>query len=474
MYAKTPITLGIFGEWGTGKTSLMQMVKKIIDGQSREKILTVWFDAWRYENEPNIILPILYTIRDELLATKQDLSGEFVQFLGKFLLALGKGLEVSISSDILTASYKPKETIDAYEGLKKSGAFGEAIYYDMFRYLRDEVKKWGVRLVIFIDDLDRCNPEKALATLEAIQLFFNMEGIAVIVGASNITLENAINQKYTSLGVDGRSFLKKIFPASFTIPPLQIDQVRAYIDSLLNSVYSTTEEREKLPNYFAFGAGANPREIKRLINAYVLTRELSHKKTGFTTEVSKTALFVVIQQEWPRVFRDISTHKQEFINFCQWFNEHRHKEPKLVAPDWAVSALSIDGDILNFLKQTDVDLDFTYKDIDVYIHTLSIVALQSLLPTQMGFTHTVTILEKNEYKWSIRPDITSRVLEKIEKIEYHLPTHIYAINKRITTGEDGFCLEEKASANIPIEVDIFVKFKEIAEPEQFQYMITFS
>jgi len=472
VYAKTPITLGVFGEWGTGKTSLMRMVKKRIDSQDSNKTFTVWFDAWRYENEPNVVVPMLYTIRDELLASKQDTSDEFLQFLGKFLLALGKGLEVGISSGILTASYKPKETIAAYEEFKKENTFGEAVYYDMFRYLRDAINKWGINLIIFVDDLDRCNSEKALATLEAIQLFFNMEGIAVVVGASNITLENAINQKYTNLGIDGRSFLKKIFPASFTIPPVQIDQVHAYIDKLLNSVYSTTEEKEKLSNYFAFGASANPREIKRLINAYVLTRELYHKYTGSNMEISKTALFVVIQQEWPRVFRDISTHKEEFIQFCLWFNEHRN-EPNLVAPDWAASMLSIDSEIIHFLKLTNTDLKFNLKDVDIYIHTLSIVALQSLLPTQVSFIHTANIMETGDYKWSIRPDTTSRVFEKIEQIEYRLPTNIYAQNKRITTKEDGFCLEEEAHENVPIEVEIFVKFKEISESESFSYVITF-
>lgn len=473
--AKTPITLGIFGEWGTGKTTLMQMIKRNINVQNKDAVLAVWFDAWRYENEPNVIIPLLYTIRDELLSVENELKEEILDFLDKFLPALGKGLETSISTGVVSTSFKPKDMIEAYESFKKNGLFGNAIYYDMFRYLREEINRWGIRFVIFIDDLDRCNPEKTLATLEAIQLFLNTQGVAVIVGASNLTLENAISKKYESVGIDGRAFLKKIFPASFTIPPFALEHIRAYIAKLLDIAQGTTEEKEKLTHIFAIGADANPREIKKIINAYVLTRELLKQNKPFSSDISKTALFTVIQQEWPRAFRDISIHKEEFVQFCQWLNEHRH-ETQLEIPKYASSMLSIDSEILQFLKSAYEEIIITTEEVDIYIHALTSASLQSLLPAQMNFTHNTKLIETNpdKWKWTLEPDITSRVLEKIEQIEYRLPTNMYAHHIRIAKRDDGFTLEDEAPNNVPIEISIMVKFKGINEPEIFHHTIFFS
>lgn len=63
--------IGVFGGWGTGKTSLMQMTKKVLEGNN--KIITVWFDAWRYEREQNLaVIPFLRTIKLALDASEKS------------------------------------------------------------------------------------------------------------------------------------------------------------------------------------------------------------------------------------------------------------------------------------------------------------------------------------------------------------------------------------------------------------------
>src|ERR687886_1647157 len=74
--SSTPrFAIGVFGGWGTGKTSLMQMTKKILDPNS--KIVTVWFDAWRYEREQNLaVIPFLRTIKLTLDASEKSKEGK--------------------------------------------------------------------------------------------------------------------------------------------------------------------------------------------------------------------------------------------------------------------------------------------------------------------------------------------------------------------------------------------------------------
>ena len=68
---QTPLTIGIFGEWGTGKTSLMQMVQDYLD---QNDVITVWFNAWRFEKEEHPIVPLIATIIQELEENKGKLS----------------------------------------------------------------------------------------------------------------------------------------------------------------------------------------------------------------------------------------------------------------------------------------------------------------------------------------------------------------------------------------------------------------
>ncbi len=467
---KTPITFGIFGDWGTGKTSLMKMIKRTID-RDHPKVLSIWFDAWRYENEPNIAVPLIYTIRDEIISAKHTVSDEFMSFLGKFILALSTGLETSITSGTITLKYKADEAIKALREFEDRKSFGKAVYYDMFRYLEEEIDKWGIKFVIFVDDLDRCSPEKAMTTLETIQLIFNMEGIVFVVGASNNALEKAISLKYANLGFDGRSFMKKIFPVSFAIPPLQKMQIGSYIDKLLMDVKSSPEELDILPNYFSHGAENNPREIKRLINTYIMMRKVFDEESQ-SFDVSKLALFAVLQQEWPRIFRDISTHEKEFIQFCKWFAGQKDTS-KISTPAWARKDLSIENDFVKFLRLSGVKLDFKIEDITIYVHALTTAALHSLLPAQIRFKSTNEKIKKVN-RWSIWPDVTSHILNRIEKIEYTLPTARYAQHKRETGPEEGFRLEEENRYDEPVEIEILVRFKEFSQPEQYIYTVNLS
>lgn len=467
--SKTPMTLGIFGDWGTGKTSLMKMIKKRLNNDHPE-ILTVWFDAWRYENEPNIIVPMLYTVRDEIIASKHTVKDEVTDFLGKFLLALSYGLETSIKTGVVDANYKPKEVDAALKEFRERRSYGKAIYYDMFRYLRDELEKWGVRLVIFIDDLDRCNPEKAIATLETIQLVLHLENIVFVVGASNSTLEKAIDLKYADLGVSGHSFLKKMFPASFTIPPLHVDQLRSFIEDILIKVGSSTEEKETLPNYFVNIVSSNPRETKRIINTYVLMREM-FLQNAQDFEVAKLGLFVAIQHEWPRVFRNINSQRREFIRFCKWYLKQKKKIPLL--PAW-VENLSIDLDFFSFLQLSKAKMDFTETDVDIYVNALSTASIQSLFPVQIRFdwSNKKGVGRNNRiYTWSIWPDVTSYVLDRIEKIIYRLPPDMYRDDEISAQRADGFRLVRTTDRDEPLKVNILVYFKEFSQPEAYSQII---
>ena len=68
LYTDSPITIGVFGNWGSGKTSLMRLMRKIVDceGQGDNAAVAVWFNAWQYEREEHLIVPLIATIARDI------------------------------------------------------------------------------------------------------------------------------------------------------------------------------------------------------------------------------------------------------------------------------------------------------------------------------------------------------------------------------------------------------------------------
>jgi predicted KAP-like P-loop ATPase len=165
-----PLTLGIFGAWGSGKTSLMQMLQRHIDANKGEKKRkTVWFNAWMYEGREEAQSALIHAIL-RLLQDDVNLVGEAKQLWDKLksgasVLKLGKVImksAVTLTPDIngLIDAFKDEsgrvaETMESFEGDLKR--LLELVQID--------------RIVVFVDDLDRCSSAKVIETFETIKLF---------------------------------------------------------------------------------------------------------------------------------------------------------------------------------------------------------------------------------------------------------------------------------------------------------------
>jgi predicted KAP-like P-loop ATPase len=191
----------------------------------REKdILTVWFNAWKYENERYLaVVPFLRTIKITLDNDKDSKSGKswdsirdalentFRAFTESTNLSLGLGnygsaqIDLSKFTNVLRADGSTKVN-------------GESVYYHKHAtdYLEDSLSKLreknsNRRIVVFIDDLDRCHPKQALDVLDSIKTFFDIEGIVYVIGMDVDSIDSIIEEKYGGANVKkGSDYLQKI------------------------------------------------------------------------------------------------------------------------------------------------------------------------------------------------------------------------------------------------------------------------
>ncbi|HEX4700920.1 MAG TPA: P-loop NTPase fold protein, partial [Pseudonocardiaceae bacterium] len=158
---ETPLVIGVYGTWGIGKTSLLRLIKGRVDQENSAR--TVWFDAWQHQFDENPAVALLHTMVDEL-----GLGDEGKRLLYVIASALGgaalKATKLITAKDVheIEERYEVERFLIREKQVRLRKHFAEL--------LNQATKNGEIRLVFFIDDLDRCVPEQVLRVLEALKL----------------------------------------------------------------------------------------------------------------------------------------------------------------------------------------------------------------------------------------------------------------------------------------------------------------
>ncbi|CAG1022120.1 hypothetical protein MTYM_01496 [Methylococcales bacterium] len=293
---EAPKGIAINGYWGSGKTSaLLQLHKKLTDvlpnetkKRPKEEITPVWFEAWRHQNEALPIVALLHEVRTKLGAWNKfrnqaeklstiTLTGILGAFDETLKAASGGVMSPSLSKIPDLASQWEK---DNYHNKLASQHLSQLLEEAIDQALGKDKDNPDRKLVIFIDDLDRCMPDTALKLLEGIKVYLNLRNCVVVFGMDQRQIENslrkALNLKEGSNDGDhhAREYLEKICQDIYHLPIPDKLQKSAYLYDLLKNLdLSGTTQQQKahrdelkkiLDNYDCLPA--NPRKIKALAN----------------------------------------------------------------------------------------------------------------------------------------------------------------------------------------------------------------
>src|SRR3990172_10877504 len=131
------------------------------------------------------------------------------------------------------------------------------------------------RVIIFIDDLDRCSPKKALEVLESIKLFLGMEGFIFVVGLSHKTVIHLITQAYQETGVMGEDYIKKIIQIPIKIPTWSQESILDLIENKIkkNLHEEYTDFLSQNSDMIARVVDYNLRQLKRFVNNVIIAFE---------------------------------------------------------------------------------------------------------------------------------------------------------------------------------------------------------
>lgn len=259
----SPSSIGLYGDWGSGKSSLMKMVEQHLISMNDKSILCIRFNGWLFEGYEDAKTALCGTIL-ESIHKKEGLSSQVKGKVRKLWnkvdvqKILGKGIRYGLDyfmtggvlsltdftiSQITNALKKNAESVTeediakALRSLKTDNNIRKDIknFHDEFEKI---LKETNIKhLVVFIDELDRCSPETILDIIEAMRLFLFAKGTSFAIGADQRLIEYAIKTKYKEVignNLDiGREYMEKVIQYPVNIPALDENEVEQYISCLL-------------------------------------------------------------------------------------------------------------------------------------------------------------------------------------------------------------------------------------------------
>jgi KAP family P-loop domain len=383
-----PITIGVHGDWGAGKSSVLEMIEAALEAD--EHVLCLKFNGWRFQGFEDAKIALIEGIVTGLIEKRPMLTkaAEAVKDVfhridwlkvakkaGGLALTAYTGIPVIgfetligklqswVTDPARLSGENVKDALSEAEGFVKPGTESKNVPEEIagFRKAFDELLKEAKvdQLVVLIDDLDRCLPDTAIETLEAIRLFVFTSRTAFVVAADEGMIEYAVRKHFpdladsTSPQTYARNYLEKLIQVPFRIPALGETETLIYVTLLLIGaevgendpgflqLVGAAREQLKRPwksssldaevvkaalkgkdseaqnvlvlssqigPILASGTKGNPRQIKRFLNTLLL-RQLSAEARGFGDDIKLPVLakLMLVERFLPRQFDQIAT-----------------------------------------------------------------------------------------------------------------------------------------------------------------------
>lgn len=369
-----PFTIGVTGKWGAGKTSIMRRAYTTLGGlplqqeldfsepvlesaQSDELIFSqrkrkielgwgnltevakksrcVWFSPWQHQNEDNPLIPLLLEIQSQFSVWTRFKQGSkklnrrggltamtLIERLidGAATLVRGKNMKIAQgTTDAVRKSWNEAEpdVTKTSDGQRFHLLFEDAVNAILTAEQPNPAAAENARLVIFIDDLDRCEESVIVRLLEVIKLYLSTERCVFVLGLDDTAVMDALKRFWTRSDDLNREYLEKLFQARVPVPLPKTKSIKSTVASQLKG--------HNIPfyNYIAVDIELliepNPRKIKNFVNGLCVAWQIIGAK-DFVKTRNECRLFVMyqyLQQYHHSVWRVLERQPKAFFYFWE-------------------------------------------------------------------------------------------------------------------------------------------------------------
>lgn len=343
-----PVTIGLYSDWGGGKSSVLRMIEDNLI--SKNKVIVLRFDGWLFDGYDDTRAALMTTIIngiEEYVGKNESLLKKvtkrtnalrkkinWLRTIGlatKGILALTSpasapllaGLSIAEIADLVKSKAKDPEAItDQLKGiLKTQPALAQDKLYKSIDEFRGEFKALlqearVTNLVVLVDDLDRCLPESIISTLEAIKLFLSVPGTAFVIAADERVVKHAVARRYPPKELDeidlSQDYLDKMVQVPFVLPPMNEVETETYL-YLLFAEQILSEEAFKKLNVQVQKNLKNP-ELSQPLNYGIAQSCLGDEANQIESE------FVLVERIAPIFARNLQGNPRLIKRFLNTFS----------------------------------------------------------------------------------------------------------------------------------------------------------
>lgn len=403
-----PLTIGVFGLWGAGKSTLLKLINHKI--QNEEKIVCVSINAWMFESYEDSKTAIMEALLQELkeklpvdeakkkmtsLLKRVDwfkFGTKTIATLAPIAASMATGNPLPLLLNLPTDATKIGDTVkNAANSLqeikdeywKEDVPTSEESVVSHIRKFREEfalaIEKSGINnIVVMIDDLDRCRPERIIDILEAIKLFLAVEKTTFIIAADENVIKYSIRGKYPPMnGFEvelDKEYIEKIIQLPIYIPELSAKDIQNYLlllvaqsclseenfkklidevfekkltvsgdvislgqlNTLIDNLDITFDQGaekeykeistviDEIRNIVAYTLKGNPRQAKRFLNTFITKRQLAQIYYGEDLDMAILAKLLVLQKIDNNLFVQLNEWNKAFDTENRKFKEMRN------------------------------------------------------------------------------------------------------------------------------------------------------
>jgi tetratricopeptide (TPR) repeat protein len=315
-----PMVIGLFGEWGSGKTTLLRHVHAELEAEASE-CAVVWFDAWKHQFDENPVLPLLH-------AVVRDLGLQNHRKVRRTLLVITEAFSsIALSATTRLTIGDVRKSIDDYDKANFRLHSERTRLDEHFNELVTNAlgARGARRLIIFIDDLDRCLPDQIIALLEALKLYLNRQECVFLLAVDNERLVKMIAGKYGELGIEGTDYLDKIVQMPFLMPRMAAPVFERYLEHLLSDAVKPAAPLLRM------ALKSNPRTIKRFVNVLGLHDAIARARGVSPYDVRVLAGVLLLRTNVPEFYRTLEADPTLLRRVADDIDE----APLDEAPTWA-------------------------------------------------------------------------------------------------------------------------------------------
>lgn len=301
-----PVTIGLLGNWGSGKSTILNLIENKINSCSdKGNIVSIFVNAWMfegYDDAKTALMEVILRAIEENKSISQNLGDKFKKLrdrvdwirLGGLVL---KGIPMMLSlsmgnplplllEGIKEINWKDEKELEKLQNailktkdlIKESG---QDNVVENIRKFREEFEQLISdskidNLIIIIDDLDRCNPDRIVETLEAIKLFLSVKKTTFIIAMDEDVIRYSIKRKYPHIEKDdidiSKDYLEKIIQLPIRIPELSDLEVKNYMLLLICEMFLKESKLDELltklkeKNIFVKGEIINQNDILSILD----------------------------------------------------------------------------------------------------------------------------------------------------------------------------------------------------------------